>query len=370
METLSKDNQEKELFDRVLGNIKENKHRVAKGLVNSIPWHFPRFSEKVIGLERKKIYQVTAGPKVGKSKLTNNMLIYAPFDYMMTANSSVNMVVKYFCLEESKEELISQFMSYTLFTKTKGKIVVSPAQLMSTVNELEQEVIDALEEYKDYILKFLTHVEYIEDVAHPFGIFNTMLDYAAKHGKQTKKKVEWKDELVDDLYIPNNPEELVLAVIDHVSLLQPKKGAKTADAIKELSGYMVKLRNKYGYSSVIVQQQALAQTSMEGIKFNQGEPTIANLGDSKLTSRDVNISFGLYSPFANKIPEYEKYDIRFYKDNIRFLTVLQSRSGGTGVKVPLYFHGGVNFYSELPKPDTPEEEKQKRIITQIRNRSG
>jgi len=49
---------------------------------------------------------------------------------------------------------------------------------------------------------------------------------------------------------------------------------------------------------------------------------------------------------------------------------LQSRSGGTGVKVPLYFHGGVNFYSELPKPDTPEEEKQKRIITQIRNRSG
>jgi len=111
-----------------------------------------------------------------------------------------------------------------------------------------------------------------------------MLDYAKKHGKQTKKKVEWKDELVDDLYIPNNPEELVLAVIDHVSLLQPKKGAKTADAIKELSGYMVKLRNKYGYSSVIVQQQALAQTSMEGIKFNQGEPTIANLGDSKLTS--------------------------------------------------------------------------------------
>ncbi len=370
MEKSSNKPQEVELYERVLSNIKENKERVAKGLVNSIPWHFPRFAKKVIGLERRKIYQVTAGPKDGKSKLTNNMLIYAPFDYMMTTNSSVNLKVKYFCLEESKEDLVAQFMSYTLFTKSKGKIIVSPAKLMSTVDELDEDVIQALEDNKDYILEFLRHVEYIEDIAHPFGIYSTMLDYAEKHGTQTKKKVAWKEELVDDIYIPDDPEEIVLAVIDHVSLLQPRKGSSTAEAIKELSGYMVKLRNKYGYSSILVQQQALAQKSIEGIKFNQGEPTIAGLGDSKLTSRDVNITFGLYSPFANKIPEYEGYDIKFYKDNIRFLTVLQSRHGGMGTKVALYFHGGVNFFSELPKAGTPDEEKQKQLIKQIRARDA
>ena len=126
------------------------------------------------------------------------------------------------------------------------------------------------------------------------------------------------------------------------------------------------MRNKYNYSSVIVQQQALAQTSIEGIKFNQGEPTISGLGDSKLTSRAVDISFGLYSPFQNKIEEYESFDTKFYMDNIRFVSVLLSRHGGLGTKSPLYFNGAVNFYSELPRPGTPQEIARRKNIIQVR----
>lgn len=357
---------EKELYDRVVENIEERKIRVKEGLVNSIPWGFSRFSKHVIGLEKKKIYQVTAGPKAGKSKLTNAMFIYNAYDYIISNNLPINLKVKYYCLEESKETLISQFMSYTLFTKSKGKVVVSPAKLMSTEEELPQEVLDELKTHEDYIVNFIKKVEYIEDISHPFGIYSDLIKYANLNGKQLKKKVAWKNEEVDDIYIPNDKEELVLAVIDHVSLLSPSKGKTKAEAINELSGFMVKIRNKYGYSAVLVQQQALAQTSIEGIRFNKGEPTIANLGDSKLTSRDIDISFALYSPFDNKIDEYEGYDVGFYKDNIRFLTVLVSRHGGAGVKVPLYFHGGVNFFSELPKLGTVEEEKKKRTIRQIR----
>jgi len=240
---------------------------------------------------------------------------------------------------------------------------------MSTKNELTQEVLDALAELKDYIQGFLKCVDYIEDIAHPFGIFKHMLDYADANGKQTKKKVDYGKGLVDidDLYIANDPEEIVLAIVDHVSLLQPKKGESIADAITQMAGFLIKLRNKYGYSSVIVQQQALAQSSMEGIRFNQGEPTIANLGDNKLTSRAVDISFGLYSPFVNKIIDYEGYNVKFYMDNIRFITVLQSRHGGAGVKSPLYFNGAVNFFSELPKAGTPDEVKLMSNIKQVRS---
>lgn len=357
---------EKLLYERVFNNIKDRKDRVSKGLVNSIPWGYQRFSEHVIGLEKKKIYHITAGPKAGKSKLANNMFIYNAYDYIINNNLSINLKVKYYCLEESKETLLSQFMSYTLFTKTKGKMVVSPSKLLSTENEIPQEVLDELEKHKEYILNFIKRVEYIEDIHHPFGIYSDLLKYAALNGKQTTKKVDWREKEIDDIYIPNDEEELVLAVVDHVSLLQPKKGAKKADAINELSGYMVKLRNKYGYSALLVQQQALAQTSIEGIKFNKGEPTIANLGDSKLTSRDIDISFGLYSPYINKIPEYEEYDVKFYKDNIRFLTVLASRHGGAGVKIPLYFNGAVNFFNELPIANSIEEEKRRLTIKQLR----
>ena len=56
----------------------------------------------------------------------------------------------------------------------------------------------------------------------------------------------------------------------------------------------------------------------------------------------------------------------FYMDNIRFLTVLQSRHGGQGVKAALYFNGAVNFFSELPKINTPAEEAIRKNIIQLR----
>ena len=362
------ENKEEELYGRVISDIEKKKDRVDKGLVNSLPWAFSRFGEHVNGLESAKIYQVTAGPKTGKSKITNFMFLYSLYDHIAEHNLNVKLVVKYFCLEESKEVLVAQFMSYALFTKTKGKMVVSPATLMSTNKALPQEIIDELKTHKEYIEGFLKCVEYIEDVGHPFGIFKRLLDHSEIHGVQHKKTVDYGKGPVqiDDVYVANDPEEIVLTVVDHVSLLH-SKGKSIQECITELSGYLIKLRNKYGYSSLIVQQQALAQTSLEGIKFNQGEPTIANLGDSKLTSRAVDISFGLYSPFINKIPDYEGRDIKFYKDNIRFLTVLQSRHGGTGTKAALYFNGAINFFQELPKAGTPEEEKLKRTIKYIRD---
>lgn len=356
------------LYERVVTNIEKRKERVKSGLVNSVPWPFKRFGEHVIGLEKGKIYQVTAGPKAGKSKVTNYMFVYSVFDYIIDNNLPIKFRVKYFCLEESKESLVTQFISYAIFKTTKGKITVSPATLLSTKNELPQEVIDEVKNIKDYINKFLECVEYIEDIGHPFGIFKYLLDYSSVNGVQKKKIVKYGDEEheVDDIYVPNDSEEIVLIVVDHLALLQPKKGMGIADAITELSGYLIKLRNKYGYSSVMVQQQALAQNSIEGIKFNQGEPTIAGLGDSKLTSRAVDITFGLYSPFENKIQEYEGYNTKFYLDNIRFITVLQSRHGGAGTKACLYFNGAINFFSELPKAGTPEETKLMQQIIQIR----
>lgn len=355
------------MYDRVLDKIKDRKERVHKGLVNSLPWPFPRFSDNVIGLEKGKIYQVTAGPKTGKSKFTNYTFVYSMYDYIIANNLSTKLVVHYFCLEESKESLVAQFISYVLFTKSKGTIIVSIEALLSTKKELPDNVVTEIEKHAEYIKGFLKVVDYIEDIYHPFGMYKHLLEYAEIHGEQKRKVVMYGDtpKEVDDIYIPADAEEIVLVIVDHISLIS-HKGKSLQDGITELSGYLINLRNKYGYSSVIVQQQALAQSSIEGIKFNQGEPTIANLGDSKLTSRAIDISFGLYSPFINKIPEYEGFDTRFYMDNIRFLSVLLSRHGGLGTKVPLYFNGAVNFFNELPKVQSPEETKRKKNITQIR----
>src|SRR5690625_738153 len=93
------------------------------------------------------------------------------------------------------------------------------------------------------------------------------------------------------------------------------------------------------------------QESLENIKYNKLKPTLEGLGDNKLTGRDANVILGLFSPFRHEIPQYYGYNIKQFRDNIRFLEIIGGREGGGGTICPLYFDGAVNFFKELPKPD-------------------
>lgn len=95
---------------------------------------------------------------------------------------------------------------------------------------------------------------------------------------------------------------------------------------------------------------------------------MANLAESKLTCRDSNITFGIFSPFKFQIPEYNGYNIKHFKDQIRFLEILSSRDGGAGAICPLYFNGAVNYFKELPRSDDEQAIKAvEQIVINNRN---
>lgn len=93
------------------------------------------------------------------------------------------------------------------------------------------------------------------------------------------------------------------------------------------------------------------QESIDNMKASRLKPTLDGLADNKLVARDCNLALGLFSPFRHTIPEYYGYDIKKFKDNIRFLEIMAGREGGGGSICPLYFDGAVNYFKELPKPD-------------------
>lgn len=64
-----------------------------------------------------------------------------------------------------------------------------------------------------------------------------------------------------------------------------------------------------------------------------------------------NLMLGLFSPFRFELPEYRKYDIKKFKDHIRFLEVVINRDGNSGDIIPLYFDGATCYFEELPKAD-------------------
>ena len=109
------------------------------------------------------------------------------------------------------------------------------------------------------------------------------------------------------------------------------------------------------------------QESNENKKYNKLKPTLDGLGDCKLTQRDANVIIGLFSPFRHDIPDYWSYDIKAFKDNIRFMEILGGRDGGAGTICPLYFDGAVNYFRELPLPDNIKGIKNVyRLLNKIR----
>jgi hypothetical protein len=282
----------------------------------------------------------------------------------------------------TKEEKMLSAFSNILYVKEGLRI--SPKDLKSTKADkiLSENVLEIIRKYEPYFNKIEEVVEFIDDIRNPYGIYNFVREYALANGKiyyrdvdiVNKSTSEVKTIKVEDYYEPNDPEEYVIVMIDHIGLISPEKNYDTKlpmtlhESIGKLSSdYLIKLRNRFNYIPVVIQQQAASQESVENKKYNKLKPTLDGLAGNKETQRDANLIVGLFSPFRHEIPVYYDYDIVFFKDNIRFLEILGGREGGGGVTCPLYFDGAVNYFKELPLPtDTQTLQKVKTIIQGIR----
>lgn len=291
--------------------------------------------------------------------------MYNAIQQVIDNDLNVRLKIFYFTLEMTAEEKMLSAFSNLLYLKEKVR--VSPTDLKSTRsdNVLSDDVIQLIEDNKDYFNKIEETVTFIDNIRNPTGIYKFMQDYAKQNGIQHKKKIDFNGikREIHDYYEPNDPDEYVMLIIDHIALITPEEedGRKLSlhQSIGKLSSrYLVNLRNKYNYIPVIIQQQASGQESLENARANRLKPTLDGLGDNKMTQRDCNIALALFSPFRHEIPEYFEYDVTFFKDNIRFLEIIASREGGAGTIAPLYFDGCVNYFKELPLPSMTREMNQ------------
>ena len=309
-----------------------------------------------------------------KTQIADWLFLYNTIQQVIDNNLNIKLKIFYFTLEMSKEEKMLAAFSNILYIK-EG-IRIAPKDLRSTKADkvLSQESLDLIAKYKPYFDKIEEIVEFVDDIRNPTGIFKFVRSYAYANGTQHKKTIEIKGEKVeiDDWYEANDPEEYVMVIIDHISLIQAESSGGRAmnlheSIVKLSSDYLIRLRNKYNYIPVVVQQQSAAQESVDNMKVGRLKPTMDGLGDCKLTQRDANVILGLFSPFRHEIKEYFGYDTTFFKDNIRFLEILGGREGGGGTTAPLYFDGAVNYFQELPKSNDAERmAKVMQFLTNMR----
>lgn len=340
------------LRDRVVTNLKERRDNLLNGKINSIPSPFIGFTDEFIGLEQSTYYGVTSYTKGGKTQFTLNLLFEAlMFAYEHT--NAMKLKVFYFVLEETPERIMQRFMSWLLFRL--DRIRISPKDLRSSQNDkpVANEILELLdtERYTKYI-DFFEQCFVFSTTANPTGIYLECKKYAEEVGTVYETKVSFSDKPIFDRYEPNDPQEYKIVVVDHISLIDGERGLSKKEAIDKLSEYLAKnLRNRYGFTPIVIQQQSTENESNDSFKLNRIRPSGAGLSDSKYVARDVNVLMGLFSPFKFGLREYLGYDITKFKDRIRFLEMCVNRDGELGGIIALYFDGATCTFRELPPPD-------------------
>lgn len=354
-------------YEKVLEDLTLLRERNISGKLNCIPIPFNRLSNFFPGIERGKYIILTASQKVGKSKLADKMFIYYPLFYSLSHPNELRLKIFYFSLEMSKAEKYREMMCHILYYTTKGRIHVSTTELKSIKKgqPIPISILEKLnsEEYRRIMDFFEDTVEIIEDIKNPTGINKYLRDYAKNHGTfhYKKSKVKEGNNTIEvdsiDYYEQDDPEEYRIVIIDNASNLSQEAGMNKADTINKMSQYNITLKKQLNYTICLIQHQAQAQEGIENYKLKKIKPSSDGLADCKLTSRDVNMLIGLYSPFKYGFDSYEGYNIMEFKNNIRFMEILEDRDYGSGgVICPLFFDGATGDFIELPRPEEKELE--------------
>lgn len=379
---------EHDLIQRVLGDLKTRRQRVLRGDINCIPSPFINFQRDFPGIEQGKMYLVSGAAKSGKTQLTNYLFLFNSVLYAYNHPDKVRLKIFYVPLEETPEKITIRFMCHLLYILSNYSIRVTPMQLQSTnidsiVDEYTLQLLNSLE-YQSILNFYEDHVTFLSE-RNPTGFWKVANNYALSHGTIHRKKILLEnketgittEKEIFDYYEPDDPEEYVLSIIDHISLVEQERGMSLKQCIDKMTEYCMILRNHYNYIPVIIQQQNAETIGLDAFKNNKVRPTLAGLADSKDPGKGCSVMLGITNPYAFELPYYpfpndadnpNNYLIRNLRGYFRYLEVVLNREGESNGQLALYFDGAVNHFMPMPPPT--DATSLNKIYRKVKENSG
>lgn len=329
--------------------LRSHIERGITGLNTGIPHGYNKLTEFIPNVQQSTYYLVGGELGTGKSALANDMFVYNPLDWYLAnkGKTDIKLIIPYYSFEIPKKDMTVKYAARRLFMKTgilldvnyilsRGKYRCSGEHYDMVMKEM-----DVLDEINDILL--------VQDLPkNPTGIWNDLLSIAYENGTGIEKignNYEFKKG-VD--YKPNNPNLYVIPVTDHIGLTKTERGFTKKQMIDKLSEYMIILRNKCGFSPVLVQQLSRSLSSSDRFKLDRVEPQLSDFKESGNTQEDANIVLALFSPARYEIPEFRGYNTAILKDRFRALSILKNRDGEADKSLGMVFIGEVGMFKELP----------------------
>lgn len=338
----------------------KRREEIISGKVKPIPFFgLPRLNKYIPGLIPGILFKITSHSGIGKSNFAKFAFVYQPILYAIKYN--VKFQVIYFALEESEEEFIDGLFLHIL--QRKYKISIDRFSLNgSSTTPMTEDVLKAVKMAEKDVALMMSYIKVVDNCYEPDDIYNKCRYFAEKMGKFIINPTTKVEE-----YIPNDPNNQVLVICDHISLIEEQYDKESNTRLtlhKSIARWHTRYARKiiskqWKWTVLNVQQQSLESekqqfTSKGDSILTKILPSLDGLGDNKTVLRDDYVVLGLFAPDRYDIEEFRGYKIKndpnAFGDRFRSLQVLKNRLGTPNKTLPLYFDGRYGYFEELPDP--------------------
>lgn len=328
-------------------------NRGEKGDNKGLPTGLQKLGGSFDHVQRATYYLIGGEPGTGKTALADECFVINPILSILNKESNLNIKIFYKSFEVDKVRKIAKWTANLIYKDYN--IITSLSELLSKGdNKIPSNVKKLLPEYKKKIEdNILNHVILSDNRENPTGIYKEVKAYMEGNGEWREVEVEIIEnnkKFIDKrrLYFPNDPNEIVLLIIDHIGLLRKEKGYTKKQNIDKLSEYGINLRNDYGVSPVYVSQFNRSLADINRQRFKEPQPQLDDFKDTGNCSEDANVVIANFNPMRYGLTKYMNYDIS--KLNIRFRGgfCLKNRDGMDMTAIGLNFLGENGYFRELP----------------------
>ena len=184
------------------------------GKNTSVPVGFPKLN-KYIAIRKKIMTLVFGSTGSGKSSFTYDAWILNTHDWWVANNRSTPIKVKpiLFSFERSKIYTKTKWLTRKIYKDT-GILIPIGKMLGWWQETITPDEHDLILMYEDYINDLMEYVTVVEGATNPTGCYRYIKEFAESRGRVEQISEKKK------LYIPDNENEIVIPIIDHIGLVR------------------------------------------------------------------------------------------------------------------------------------------------------
>jgi hypothetical protein len=332
-------------FELLNAEVEKGLHDLNRG----IPMGFDRLT-RYVGIRKGMYYLIGGNTGSGKTSFIDDAFVLNPVDWAMSKEglaSGIKVKIWYRSMERSRTYKYAKWVSRKIFLD-QG-IIIPVGKLLGWREKMTNDEHDLFLYYKDYVDHLSEIVTIIDGPENPVGIAKQLKTYAEENG-EIQQLDKW-----NKIYIPNDPTQITMVVMDHIGLLKTTKDHPTKKAaIDKMSDELRYARDFYGYSPVVVSQFNRSISNPSRIKNGDVEPQLEDFADSSATQNDADVVMALFDPMRYKVADPSGYDLDKLTDQygakyFRSLRLLKNSYGEDDVRIGLGFLGEIGMFKELKR---------------------